>query len=163
MTRNERIKRLKIVIAVLYTVIVILAHIHLSNMTVSFWFFALYMIIHCLILASWGIMIYVFATSYLARYIIEVKLEMAEDSLGKSISKAKVISYKRHATHITMKFRGCGICVDDFENKKAKIQAAINYTIFGISHAHNDHGTIIVNAIKGCSQVNTGVLYDDEF
>ena len=107
-------------------------------------------------------MIYIFATNQITIWKVQRDLINAEKSLG-NIADATLIKYKHHEYHVTMTFRSKCACVEDWEKKKSQVQSAINYMIFGISHAHDDHGEIIIKALKGCRQNNMGSLYDDEF
>ena len=160
MTRNEQITIIKTAIVFAYTLFAIFLMSQFP--TGSIFFTISHFLLINVSIAIWFIMVFVFATNYIERRIIEMKLERAEKSVGE-IANTMLFKYKRHTTHVTMKFRSCGVCVEDWENKKARIQAAINYRILSIEHDEKDFGIIIVNAIKGCSQINTGVLYDDEF
>jgi hypothetical protein len=83
-----------------------------------------------------------------------------------NISRTKIKSYKPSKTgnFVTLMFYSAGVPEDKWEEKRAAIQSAINYTIIDeIKHKDDDYGIIVLRVRKGCIKTNMENLYDEEF
>jgi len=112
----------------------------------------------------WIVLIYGLATCFLSKWIIQRKLLIAERVLG-NVAKTKVKSYKPSKTgnYITLMFYSAGVPENKWEEKRAAIQSAINYSIIDeIKHKDDDYGVIVLRVRKGCIKANAGNLYDEE-
>jgi len=126
-------------------------------------------IIHSFVLTVafliWIVLVYGLSSCLFSKFQIQRKLQQAERSLG-NISRTKIKSYKPSKTgnFVTLMFYSAGVPEDKWEEKRAAIQSAINYTIIDeIKHKDDDYGIIVLRVRKGCIKTNMENLYDEEF
>jgi len=113
----------------------------------------------------WIALIYALSTCLYSKWQIHRKLKQAERPLG-NIAMATLKSYMPSKTgnYTTLMFYSAGVPEDKWEEKRAAIQSAINYTIIDeIKHKDDDYGIIVLRVRKGCIKTNMENLYDDEF
>ena len=113
---------------------------------------------------GWGLLVYLFASCYFEKQMIQTKLEKAKGGLGE-IANATIKAYhpSRRGNYITFRFRSDGVPAEAWEAKRAAVQSALNYTILGrIESGPNDWGLVVFRARRGRPQANKEVLDDGD-
>jgi len=161
---NKKIRIIKVIVTVIYTLAVVALYFNFSNIGDSVSGVLAYLFLLNVMVGVWIVMVFMFATNFIEKKMIQRKLEQAEKQLG-NISYTQLDSYKRSASgdFVTLRFRSCGVTKEDWENKRACVQSAINYEIIGeIEYFKNRFDVIVFDAKKGRQDQDLGGLVDDE-
>ena len=162
---NRKIIIAKWVAVIVYALAVIALYSNFENIGYSVFEVVAYLFLFNVLIGTWFVMVYVFATSYFAKLMIQKKIDNASCYIG-SISNVTLKSYKRSLTgdYVTMRFCSVGVPIENWESKLAEFQSVINYTIIGDIENYKNHlDVVIFDARKGRAKENDEVLYDDGF